>query len=111
LGRSFAADRAHALDALRSAKDTFARRRLGVQQQPGNGVGVRTIIPRLDLPLYFAFVIRFPRRTGIVFADPPSGIVEEICLRGFEDPFEFAGIGPVGVALINLYTRGLRLER
>src|SRR5258706_1247099 len=110
LGRSFAADSAHALHALRLAEDATARSRFRFQQQPGNGVGVRTIIARLDLSQYFAFVIRFPGRTCIVLADLPSDTVEEICLRSLEDPFEPGGIGPVGFALINLYTSGLRLK-
>jgi hypothetical protein len=73
--------------------------------------GVRTIVARLDLSLYFALVIRFPGGTGIVFADLPSGTIEQICLRRLEDPFEPGGIGLAGAALINLHTCGLRLER
>src|SRR5712691_3811475 len=69
-------DSVHPLDTLRLAEDAIAFGGLCAQQQPWNGVGVRTIVARLDFADGFAPVIGFQGGTGIVLANALASVVD-----------------------------------
>src|SRR5208282_2002961 len=64
--RRLAANGFQALDARRLGQQAAARDRLGGEQQPGNGVGIWTVVARLELANDLAAVIGFPGRPAIM---------------------------------------------
>src|SRR4029077_2327501 len=103
--------RLHALDTASVTENANARSRFGRQQQPRDRVGIRAVVTRCGVAGHLAAIVRLPRGPGVVLADLLAGRVEEVGFGCPEDPLETRRVVLAGLAVINLHTDSVRLER
>src|SRR5215467_7811844 len=93
--------RFHADNGPRLGEGARSFARLGVEQEPWNGVIDRGQHARLYHAGHFATVEIFPGWSGVVLADEPTLQVEKLRIRPLEDPagcgrrHKFARPGPM----------------
>src|SRR5574337_1331053 len=103
--RNDAAYGADPLDACRSGEDALTLGGLRAQQQPGDGVRVRCVVPRFHHAHHLAAVVGLPGWAGVVAPDLAPVRTEQLGFRRLESPFEARRLVLAGGALVDLHAR------
>src|SRR5215471_14147435 len=97
----FATTRMHALDLGHFRQRTLPGIAYNVQEQPWNGVRIKSVDVRGGFPSDLAAILQFPCRSGDVLADHLVFPILQLGFRSLECPVVFA----CGVALARVYLR------